>query len=67
MRDITSELEWINFCEAKRIGDSRRDLVAFFGSATLERLEARYRLEHPTPMERAIDAMLSFNPASVLK
>lgn len=65
--DITAELEWINFCEAKRAGDSRAELIAFFGSRAFERLDLRYRLAHPTPMERAIDYVVGFSPASVLK
>lgn len=63
--NITEELQWINFCEAKRAGDSRNELIAFFGSRTYEQLEARYQREHPTPLIQRAEERFDF--ASVLK
>lgn len=60
-----TELDWLEFRNAKARGDSRSELIFYFGSRTFEKLEARHRQEFPVPMLDAVDSLFDF--AGVLR
>ena len=60
MNATLAELEYLNYREALEAGDSRAEIVAFFGSVRTSELEAQFAREFPEkmpPLLREIDAL----------
>lgn len=65
-----AELEFLNYKAALEAGDSRKDIVAFFGAVRTRELEEQYAREYPErvpPFETEIAVLERFKPQDVIK